>query len=963
MSLFPAYSEILSEGRNEENKELGNILPITSEGQERSWLNNSSYTPAEPKDNIGSSHDEENKGKEIEKKCERSDSRYKKKKKRDKKDKSYRHKRKINKKSHLGNIQPNILENDPFYEDKKQERGNFLVDTLHRPAVPKYDKHSRYFKRYRYMKEKFKKERKVRRYFILVSRKDDNKSIDYNDDAGAKEEDLTRTTEDFNRKLANNPTDVDVWLQYIQFQDTVFDFEKIYRRNPMGGERVTSERKLAIVERAIQKNPASELLLEERLELCERLWPVDRLAEECVRALAQEPGNFAWWRSLIRTTRNSVARCTAPGVLQVFSKAISRISQLRLHRPDLVIEQDILRLLLECGLFLQQAGLWEQLWMLLQMYLSLSLTASGQFTVPAIQLDDKLREQEDSVVSSGLPLSVLWLRVEKLRAGYHFLPDPNCDSDPQRVVFSDDMSGLLQPVMSVELRLPLVVSCLVLLKVPLLPCRHSTLKCLGVLDISSAINNAETLLAAFYQSGISTPTDYLSGCEELVVEPQYMKQQPGQSEYLSWLVAVMQHCAELLPQTESVVVHVWTLRLYGLLCRRLGGEVVKHARTHAKQLLKQQQFRENLLLYAEYALLERETGDLAKACKVLETALNMPRSKTSEPELHYTLLSRRLVDCLLLKDHLTEKRLVDCLLLKDHLTEKDNVVRVLTSLVDEQPVSEVAVKRSLAKWQQQTAALVERYSPLAAEHLTVAMALTPHLLVEWLACHSVLLYVTQSVWEATSLLQHHIDLISCSPNTLGSLWVEQLSEVLVDLLYTHTLHTQSSYGPLRDTLVKAISMFPNNLTLLNILATIETRSGGGGTPLWKLVSHFPSSAPLARLVLVFVVRHRLASYIIEDSVGGTHYLKNLLRQLTSERKTRECPLILRLALQLAAVTESAVQIKATFYKCLQACPWVKAFYMDAVKFLPEELSEIQDLLIEKELRLHTTPEELEILRD
>ncbi|KAG8250207.1 Protein nrde2 [Homalodisca vitripennis] len=110
----------------------------------------------------------------------------------------------------------------------------------------------------------------------------------------------------------------------------------------MGGERVTSERKLAIVERAIQKNPASELLLEERLELCERLWPVDRLAEECVRALAQEPGNFAWWRSLIRTTRNSVARCTAPGVLQVFSKAISRISQLRLHRPDLVIEQDIL---------------------------------------------------------------------------------------------------------------------------------------------------------------------------------------------------------------------------------------------------------------------------------------------------------------------------------------------------------------------------------------------------------------------------------------------------------------------------------------------------------------------------------------------------------------------------------------------------------------------------------------------
>lgn len=41
----------------------------------------------------------------------------------------------------------------------------------------------------------------------------------------------------------------------------------------------------------------------------------------------------------------------------------------------------------------------------------------------------------------------------------------------------------------------------------------------------------------------------------------------------------------------------------------------------------------------------------------------------------------------------------------------------------------------------------------------------------------------------------------------------------------------------------------------------------------------------------------------------------------------------------------------------------QALYLDAVKFLPEELPEVQDLLIEKELRLHTTPEEIEVLRD
>lgn len=36
--------------------------------------------------------------------------------------------------------------------------------------------------------------------------------------------------------------------------------------------------------------------------------------------------------------------------------------------------------------------------------------------------------------------------------------------------------------------------------------------------------------------------------------------------------------------------------------------------------------------------------------------------------------------------------------------------------------------------------------------------------------------------------------------------------------------------------------------------------------------------------------------------------------------------------------------------------------MDIVQVLPAQLAQVQDLLVEKELRLHVTPEELEILR-
>jgi len=40
----------------------------------------------------------------------------------------------------------------------------------------------------------------------------------------------------------------------------------------------------------------------------------------------------------------------------------------------------------------------------------------------------------------------------------------------------------------------------------------------------------------------------------------------------------------------------------------------------------------------------------------------------------------------------------------------------------------------------------------------------------------------------------------------------------------------------------------------------------------------------------------------------------------------------------------------------------QALYIDAAKHAPQELHQVQDLIIEKELRLHVTPEELDILR-
>lgn len=41
----------------------------------------------------------------------------------------------------------------------------------------------------------------------------------------------------------------------------------------------------------------------------------------------------------------------------------------------------------------------------------------------------------------------------------------------------------------------------------------------------------------------------------------------------------------------------------------------------------------------------------------------------------------------------------------------------------------------------------------------------------------------------------------------------------------------------------------------------------------------------------------------------------------------------------------------------------QALYLDGSVYVPQELSHIQDLIIEKQLRIYALPEELEILRN
>lgn len=78
---------------------------------------------------------------------------------------------------------------------------------------------------------------------------------------------------------------------------------------------------------------------------------------------------------------------------------------------------------------------------------------------------------------------------------------------------------------------------------------------------------------------------------------------------------------------------------------------------------------------------------------------------------------------------------------------------------------------------------------------------------------------------------------------------------------------------------------------------------------------------------------------------------------------QHCPLLWRL-LMLLLREENLCEKKGedTYHESVTNCPWARSIYIDSAEIAPQQLTQIQDVIRGKELRIHVTPEELDILR-
>ncbi|KAH0620431.1 hypothetical protein JD844_020874 [Phrynosoma platyrhinos] len=341
---------------------------------------------------------------------------------------------------------------------------------------------------------------------------------------------LMTKMEEYNRKVRENPRDVKAWMDFVSFQDefmntpscfTMSEGEWQMRKKSL---KLVLEKKLAILERAIENNPNSVDLKLARLKLCMEFWEPSAVMKEWQKLVFLHPNDPVLWQKYLLFCQSQFSTFVVSKVHSLYGKCLSTLSAVQdgsmVSHPALPgTEEAMLAIFLQQCHFLRQAGHSEKAVSLFQALIDFTffkpdsvkdLPTRGQVEFfepfwdsgePRIgekgakgwkawmhqqekggwvvlnppDEDEEDAEEEEEIKNKSLPKWQNWLHVERSREARHWLPwrpdktkkqtVDDCE-DPERQVLFDDLGPSLIKISSPDLHFQLVCSFLQFLGVP-----------------------------------------------------------------------------------------------------------------------------------------------------------------------------------------------------------------------------------------------------------------------------------------------------------------------------------------------------------------------------------------------------------------------------------------------------------------------------------------------------------------
>ncbi|XP_004837131.1 protein NRDE2 homolog [Heterocephalus glaber] len=705
---------------------------------------------------------------------------------------------------------------------------------------------------------------------------------------------LKAKVEEFNRKVRENPRDIQLWMAFVAFQDEVMKSPGLYAIEEGEQEKrkkslkLVLEKKLAILERAIESNQSSVDLKLAKLKLCAEFWEPSTLVKEWQKLIFLHPNNTALWQKYLLFCQSQFSTFSVSKIHSLYGKCLSTLSAVKdgsmLSHPALPgTEEAMFALFLQQCHFLRQAGHSEKAISLFQAMIDFTFFKpdsvkdlptkvqveffepfwdsgeprpgekgargwrawmhqqewGGWVVINPDEDDDEPEEDEEEIRDKTLPRWQIWLAAERSRDQRHWRPwrpdktkkqtEEDCE-DPERQVLFDDIGQSLIRLSSQDLQFQLIEAFLQFLGVPsgFIP----PASCLYLaMDENSVFDNGlyEEKPLTFFSpsfSGVSCV-----GHLERLGGPRWVKGHNREGE-------------EFIRNVFHLVMPLFSGKQKSQLCfswlryeiakviwclqtknkKRLKSQG-KNCKKLAKNLLKEPENRNSFCLWKQYAHLEWLLGNIEDARKVFDTAVSM--AGNSE------LKDRELCELSLLYAELEVELLQD---LRGAATGR--AVHVLTRLTESSPygpyTGQVLATQVLKARKAYEHALQDclgencASGPAAADSLECLSSLVK--------CFMLFQYLTVGIDAAArtyeqlfaklkvSLVPEGLVLEHSASSQSLTSVLEAITLMHISLLRFHMKVSVYPLTPLREALSEALKLYPGNQVLWWSYVQIQNKS-------------------------------------------------------------------------------------------------------------------------------------------
>lgn len=188
------------------------------------------------------------------------------------------------------------------------------------------------------------------------------------DDSLTAERYMSKLTGEYNHSLLEQPHNVDMWLEFLTFQDQLLEWGHLPGEgsdHTARKKQALTERKVAIYERALEQNPMSEELLLGHMSLVREKWDTEKIVKRWKDIVFHQPNRPRLWLGYIHFCKTNFSSFTSTSLISLYTKCITTLSSivegtLKSHLPLLDTPSYMLTIFsLYCS-YLKQVGLTER---------------------------------------------------------------------------------------------------------------------------------------------------------------------------------------------------------------------------------------------------------------------------------------------------------------------------------------------------------------------------------------------------------------------------------------------------------------------------------------------------------------------------------------------------------------------------------------------------------------------------